>query len=898
MFLDIDYKKRITSTKLYLAKPNKQIVSRLHESYSTMINIKLGDINEMSFSVPYKIESKESSELVDNPNIDMIREKMLVLVNMEGHKEWYVIEDIDEEGENEEHMYVTAYSLGYELKAKQISGLEEEIINPKELLEILLEDTVWNIGTIDEVFLEMYRQFESGDDSNVMNCIIEMAKTYNCLVIYDTINREVSLRDPREHGKYKGMSVDYGRLIKSIKKSRSPEELVTRMYVEGADELSIQAVNPTGQRYLEDFSYFLFPFERDENKNVIKSSYFMSDDLCNAILDHEILMGQQSPNILRLTEEIIDREIELSLAMSDLDLYNMEMENILELLDIAKATENQTQIDSLNIMKNEKQAEIDSKDLEVESLEAFLNLKKEELDNLYELVDRGSNMTPELKDELKLYIHEYTWRDDMYIDEEDLYHDAIKKFKEVREPKVIIDVSIANILNSIEEQHYWDKLVIGDYIKVSYPQMNIEYKAKIIEMNFDIDNNEVELKIANTDLIMDDLDKLAELLYSNKTATTMIENNKKRWDKIISVEDEVHKILTSEWDATKNKIIAGVRNSIEIGNRGIIIENPDFPDEILIMQSGVLALSKDRGETWKTAITPNGVVAERLIGQIVAGQNLIITNSSGTFTMDNNGFMVDAQYFRVRSSSGDKNLVDEWNKTGDFVKDFTDDNIITPYERDQLKVEWNKINIKYNYLTNLLDNYFEDGGSTTYPEVNEFHSKYIELYDYLFTTNQSDGYPIFSNDRPSGTSTHINKQDFEEFFNNYREIEPKVEELIILRSKVLQEQALQMAQEAKDMVEEIMLGHSYRVDITSTNGLIFKNNIINTRIYATVFKSEEDITSQIPDSNFKWKKVNSDGTDDTSWNAVHNGVGRYVDITSEDIYQKATFSCEIDVDID
>ena len=59
--------------------------------------------------------------------------------------------------------------------------------------------------------------------------------------------------------------------------------------------MSIQEVNITGQNYIEDFSYYMYPFERDENRNVLKhSAYGMSDDLCHAILDYnELLISKQ-----------------------------------------------------------------------------------------------------------------------------------------------------------------------------------------------------------------------------------------------------------------------------------------------------------------------------------------------------------------------------------------------------------------------------------------------------------------------------------------------------------------------------------------------------------------------------------------------------------------------------
>src|SRR5690606_13145311 len=132
----------------------------------------------MSFSIPYYIEDDDGEKLIYNKHIDMIKEKMFLKVTMEGYEEWYVVEDIDEEGKEDNIFTVTAYSIGYELRGKRISGLEEDSINAEELLEKILEGTLWKIGEINANFKNMYRSFSSGDDSNALNCIVEMAETF------------------------------------------------------------------------------------------------------------------------------------------------------------------------------------------------------------------------------------------------------------------------------------------------------------------------------------------------------------------------------------------------------------------------------------------------------------------------------------------------------------------------------------------------------------------------------------------------------------------------------------------------------------------------------------------------------------------------------------------------
>lgn len=70
--------------------------------------------------------------------------------------------------------------------------------------------------------------------------------------------------------------------------------MVTRLTGTGKDGLTIHKVNPTGQGYIENFGYFMYPFKRDEQRNVISSSYHMSDSLCHALLDFQELVESKN----------------------------------------------------------------------------------------------------------------------------------------------------------------------------------------------------------------------------------------------------------------------------------------------------------------------------------------------------------------------------------------------------------------------------------------------------------------------------------------------------------------------------------------------------------------------------------------------------------------------------
>lgn len=86
---------------------------------------------------------------------------------------------------------------------------------------------------------------------------------------------------------------------------------------------------------------------------------------------------------------------------------------------------------------------------------------------------------------------------------------------------------------------------------------------------------------------------------------------------------------------------------------------------------------------------------------------------------------------------------------------------------------------------------------------------------------------------------------------------------------------------------------AWKVDIISTNGMVFKNGIVSTLLKAIVYKGKNDVTNEIPASRFTWIRTSTNEESDNEWNN-NNGKGvKEIEITTKDVYQRATFTCEI-----
>jgi len=88
---------------------------------------------------------------------------------------------------------------------------------------------------------------------------------------------------------------------------------------------------------------------------------------------------------------------------------------------------------------------------------------------------------------------------------------------------------------------------------------------------------------------------------------------------------------------------------------------------------------------------------------------------------------------------------------------------------------------------------------------------------------------------------------------------------------------------------------AYQVQVVSSNGSSFINSDIATMLRAKVFKGVREITDTLPDNAFYWFRVSNNPEGDVVWNQLHEGVGRTIVISDEDVYRKAIFECEVNI---
>ncbi|OMD75292.1 phage tail protein [Paenibacillus odorifer] len=750
MLGEIDFSKKPYKPNYFLAKPNKEIIAKLPEAYKDSLKLPVNETSELTLAIPYFID--ENHVLKRNKHIDMLKENYLIMLKFGKMVSWFTVLSVNEiMDDTSSYKQITAFSLEIELGQRELKGYKAESKGAKTVLNEILADTTWSVGDIDQDFELSKRSFEFLDNKK-LGSIYDIANKYNAVALFDTDNQIVNLKKMELFGQYKGLTFSYESLLKGFDKKSDAKELVTRLYLEGKDGLTVNAIHPTGQSYIEDFSYFMYPFHRDENKVVIEHSDYMSDSLCHAILNYQELVEKNkdqfkllkvardgyNTTISKKQAELVDLQNQLKVIYNIVDNYqlntskiptmffeNIEYSGLTRIIDFSSlqtmypyavmikivnasgtqaslngelkfvpsntwtllgkvnntTTSNVTiagnGVSSVNIQvtainqseyetasnntaiierycPNNKQMQIDIKNAEIAEQSGYLSSIMIQINNLQSLLSSSNNFnfTPEQLIELQRFVKVSTFKDDTYIEAEDLLKAGEEKFKEVRIPLLTADIDVVYFLSVLSEQSKWDKLVLGDDVSVKYERIGVNVKAKIIEINYDFEGERISLTLANVrNDGSADLKLLDELNKSSYTSTTL-EANKKDWLKSVTDVSDMSLLFEEFWDKVTNTINMSVNNTVDISNRGILITDPNDPMRFLKMVSGAIGMTKSGGQRYELGITPDGIVAQSLYGQVILGQRLVIGDADGVWLMEGPKTTITDRHGRVAMKLG------------------------------------------------------------------------------------------------------------------------------------------------------------------------------------------------------------------------------------------------------
>ena len=450
----------------------------------TSVEIKRGikTVSELNFTVSkYYGEDNKLNILYD----ELKTERFIYL----DEDECYVIKSISEQ--NEKVKTVTAYSR--EKKLFKITAEFEDISLTLKtpytdiegcfsLDELLYDATGWHIGYVSPKVLyksnetilnnitketettlttEEKLRYQESVSTNWYDYINnDISEQFECFPIFNSYNKTIDLYSDEELGNDPNLILSYDNYLKNIECVSDTEDIVTKLTLSGNDDLTIGEVNPSGDTYVENFSYFI------ENKE-------MSDSLITALELYYKMVKIRAVEWNRLREEKAEKESVMTAKKTELLLVYSTIKSV-------EFAISQSSDEAFNSKQQERLVELnDNKVLlerDINLLNTEINLLQESIENINKLckkkyaTDENGRLifNEQLLNELKDFIYQDTYSNDSITEALTLMQIGEKQLSQKCYPKKTWSVDSVNFIERLIDngfrQHWNGELGLGDVI--------------------------------------------------------------------------------------------------------------------------------------------------------------------------------------------------------------------------------------------------------------------------------------------------------------------------------------------------------------------------------------------------------------------------------------------------
>ena len=447
--------------KLELCKVNKDVICSIPKSCLNSLNRSLTEIDSIEITID-KYVSGLGGKTILNPLWNEIKEERLICLN---DTEYFVIK-VNNYTSSENKLNITAYSLEYKLGKIDIvledvafylmlSDEESYIYN---LNDYMYTETGWKFGHIDDSVrydigengkTDKLRMFSSISTRWYDFLTNDIAEAFNCLVVFDTLNKIVLLYDVNDVAENIQIYLSNDNYIKSLERSSSTADIVTRMYLVGNEEMDIIGSVVTGYPYVEDYSYFI------ENKE-------MSNELISDLNKYSEMVAIRQP----IWEELIKlkyEKFEVSTRKKN-ELYAIyeEIRALKSIKEVYKSngdTKNEVLVMAQITQKQDQQVILE---VEVKELEEEISQIQDSINSINILckretaTDENGNLifTVETLDELKEFIYCETYSNDSFLDVKDLISAGERELSLTCFPSVDYTLSVKNFMSRVMEKSF------------------------------------------------------------------------------------------------------------------------------------------------------------------------------------------------------------------------------------------------------------------------------------------------------------------------------------------------------------------------------------------------------------------------------------------------------------
>lgn len=655
---------------LVLCTPIREEMFLLTEARNITYTAVFDDLSQLEFEVSPVFSNGEPT-----PYYDYVKKRKVVHAIGLG---WFVIQQVSESNDGSRPIKtvkcVSAEKLLDQYAINLMDGTYKfyDALQPDtSLLGAFIGQTEWEIGHIDTELWNKYRTFEFDADAGLYTTLRgDIEDAYGCVFDFDTEKMLVNAY-------VKGTPMDetdivftFDNLIKQVDIDENDEDLVTALSVYGDNDLNIRSVNPLGTNVIYRFDYF-------------KKPEWMTQGLIDALTAWEAKVdAQRQPYadlLARLKTEnkaLIKLEGELTELKADLDA--------LEQVRTVRIKGDQP-LGDITDQINAKQAEINAKQAEVDAQKTKVQSITDQQLAINKALSFEENFTEEQMAELQCYTNAATYTNDNYTitdnmdytdiqdQSQSLYDDGVKKLEEISVPNYNFDMDVVNFMFLTQYQPFIDQIQLGATV---HAEVRDDYwvNPMVVEIIVKYDApDDCKLVFSDSFRLMDEYCVFDEYDADYSSSAKTLSESKNLWDKATAsgVVDYVQDIRQNGLNLALTSVLNANDQSIVLDKFGLwgrsMTDDGNFDPEQVRLINNLLVFTDDNWQTAKAALgkikMPDsenyayGLIADVIIGQLVASSELVISNESNTFRVDAGGAELINAYFKLTSGNGRSQIV-------------------------------------------------------------------------------------------------------------------------------------------------------------------------------------------------------------------------------------------------
>lgn len=699
---------KVNMPHVFLAYPNRKIICELNAKKRKSSLCAVG-VSSFTFTV-YQYSNK-----IKNKGFDEISIGKYIYVDNTG---WFRITSIkkDDDGFNPS-LEITSYDLSIELGQTYLTSfgsmgtatdsqggldryaLYDESDHNHSIVHIFMnKNPGWIFKYIDPEITKERRSFNNDSIASYEFLTGDVSETFECIFTFNGNDRSICAYKTGNFGKGTSIVLSYNNLVKSISIKWNEDDIKTVLHVTGGNDetgtaLSIAAVNPGGNGYISNFSYFY----KDMSENLqdkLKSYYKTMDNnkmlITTALSQLKILFDELSDLNHKLPQD------ESSTDWTQYGLVGLKAksdqykENMSVFTDSKDDPVAEQMYSDYNALWNAVNNEIKVRERQIEIKESQISDKQKEA-NSY-VVDIQQVLGKDLYIELQSYIREDTFCDSSYITtdimsdseilemKQSLYDHGMEQLSHVCYPQFDMSVESVNFPVIFKYKQWTQQLNLGDIITIKYSD-DISIKARLLKMELNWDDfTDFTLTFSSKTSIDDGFFEFEEMKSLVDKTSTSLDFKTSGWNGAAHQATDAYYTSRKEFlDLSLQQIISNGKNQeVQIDTSGILLQkkldNEKYaPEKLWLTNRQILLFEEPDGTNLKdpkVAIgkvfltvdgqvkTYYGVAADVIYGRLLWGESLIIQNKNNSITMDDQGFIAKSTNgFRVQINPDDPNNI-------------------------------------------------------------------------------------------------------------------------------------------------------------------------------------------------------------------------------------------------